>query len=873
MKRIISIFLTAALLLSLFSFPVYSADEGWQGLLDVLNVTGDSGESTFVTRGEFLSVLLKTLNTDYSGHSENPVFADVTVGHKYYGQIMFAVKSGIVNGSTDGRFYPDDYIKPEHAAIMIIRAMGYGERYADSGYFDTMNYLGLFKDTDMSYGFVDRNSMKQIMINILMAPYPTESYDISNIFKYGEERTFLEVRWGLHYGTGIADATETRSLTGFASKSGYVSIGGESYISAEQITERYFGMKVRYFYSEDSGEKTLKYAYPLDNTVDEHLGDEFSSFNGKQLVFFDENGKTRTYEADGKTSLIRNNKNMRTADFKSKVGNDTEKFIIIDNDSDGIADVIEAYTYTVYVPKLVDIENEIIVGENKNLSFGRYKKCVVYDSDGNKMDIESVKKNTHYLVYDPEDYGYSITITESEITAEGTVASLNSSDSSVVLTTGDEYRLSPSAAVKFSEIKMGFTYSFYFDGNRKIIDISQTSGDSVQAVYFIAAEEKTGIKSVNAKVLRENGTIEFVSVASKVDFRDSNGTQSQVSSSEAFGKMKSAGEFVPQIAFVKFNNSGEITKITLPCSDYSKDYHLQDYSKMTSNKDAMRRWMSAQYSFENQIQLKASTKVFVVPYHELDQQDDEYYSVASVSMFNNDTTYKINEFDGPINGRYTSIPIVAEPEEFAADYFVLECPAKTKFTSGSTNYGLVTEIKDCYDVDTDTEFKRISILSVSSGTVSNYDFSFDDGVCDRNGVPIGRGDIIKITSSGGLLKKNNALVFYDFDEDEYKFITSYDVGSGASNEIGWRFYADLRLTEGVVEEIRGNIAKCTNMRDKRTTTYTEYVSLNQASIVEFNTSKVDYEIKSISYLKPGDRYVAMMRNGLFKYVIFYGNGG
>ena len=164
-------------------------------------------------------------------------------------------------------------------------------------------------------------------------------------------------------------------------------------------------------------------------------------------------------------------------------------------------------------------------------------------------------------------------------------------------------------------------------------------------------------------------------------------------------------------------------------------------------------------------------------------------------------------------------------------------------------------------------------MSVSSGTVSNYDFSFDDGVCDRNGVPIGRGDIIKITSSGGLLKKNNALVFYDFDEDEYKFITSYDVGSGASNEIGWRFYADLRLTEGVVEEIRGNIAKCTNMRDKRTTTYTEYVSLNQASIVEFNTSKVDYEIKSISYLKPGDRYVAMMRNGLFKYVIFYGNGG
>lgn len=873
MKRIISIFISIFILLSTFSFPVYSKDEGWQGLLEVLNVTDDSGESAFVTRGEFLSAILKTLNMDYVGKSDNPIFADVTVGHKYFGQIMYAAKAGIIKGSTDGKFYPDDYISSNEAGIMLIRAMGYEEQYKANGYFDTVGYLKLFNGVNLSYDYVLRNEMKQILINSLLAPYPQKVYDSASFFKYGGEKTFLEVKWGLYYDTGVADSTEIHSLSGFPTKKGYVTVGGEQYKSSEQITEEYFGMKVRFFYTDDSGEKTIRYAYPIDNTIEEHIGSEFSSFNGKQFDFYDEGGRRSTYKIDAKTSLIWNNKNMNTADFKSKAGKSAERFVLIDNNNDSVIDVVMSYTYTVYIPKVIDTDNETIVDENNNLEYGKYSNCVVYDAGGNKISIDTMKKDTHYLVYDPEDINYTIVIEECEVSADGVVSSIDNEDRLVILENGDEYDLSLNAVILIDEIKMGYKYKFYFDKNWDIIDILQTENDSVEAVYMIKGEKKEGLgKGSIIKLMRENGTIEVVPLASKIDFRDSNGIRSRVNTADALAKLSNAGKFLPQIAFVRFNSDGEIIKIILPCDDLTKEYHIQDYTKNTTNRGAARRWMQAQYSFENQIQLKANTKVFVVPFHKLENQDDEYYTVSSVSLFTNDKAYVLNEFDGPIDGRYTSTPIILEPGEFAADYFVLECPEKTSFTSGATVFGLVTELVDCYDVETEKEYKKLTMLEVYSGSVKEYEFQIDSSVLtDRDGVPIERGDIIKIVSSGGFLRESDALVFYDLSEDEYKFVTSFDVGSGASNEIGYRYYA-TRVTEGVVSDIKGDIAKCTNMRESRTSLITEYVSTQYAKIVEFNTTKNSYEVKSSSYLKPGDTYVAIMNAGVFNYIIFYGTG-
>lgn len=873
MKRIISILLSIFILLPTFSFPVYSKDEGWQGILDVLSVSDESEKSAFVTRGEFLSALLKTLNMDYEGYSENPVFADVTVGHKYFGQIMYAAKAGIVMGSSDGKFYPDDYITPNEAGIMSIRAMGYNEQYKANGYFDTISYINLFDDVDLLYEYINRNDMKTILINILLAPYPEKVYDSASFFKYGGTKSFLEVKWGLYYDTGIADATELHSLTGFPTKAGYVSVDGEQYKSPEQITEQYFGMKIRFFYTDDSGEKIIRYAYPVDNTSYEHSGREFSSFNGKQFVFYDENGKSSTYNIDAKTSLIWNNRNMNTSDFKQKADKSAEKFIIIDNNNDNVSDVVIAYTYTVYIPKVTDSLNEVIVDENNNLELGKYKNYICYDAGGNEINIDSIKKDVHYLVYDPGDYDCIIIVSECEVSADGTVSSTDETQKIVMLENGDEYYLSKNARVSIDEIKMGYTYKFYFDKNWEIIDVSQTENDSVESVYMIKGEKSGGLgKGSIIKLLRENGNIEVVPLASRIDFRDSNGNQSRVNTTDALAKLSSSGKFLPQIAFVRFNSKGEIIKIILPCNDVTKEYHIQDYTKNTTYKGAARRWMQAQYSFENQIQLKASTKVFVVPYHELDEQEDEYYTVSSVSMFTNDKAYVLNEFEGPIDGRYTSVPVIAEAGEFAADYFVLECPENTKFTSGSTVFGLVTEISDCYDKESEEEYKKLTMLEVYSGSVIEYDFKPDKSILsDRDGVPIERGDIIKIVSSGGFLKENNALVFYDLSEDEYKFVTSFDVGSGASNEIGYRYYA-TRVTEGVVSDIKGDIAKCTNMRENRTNLITEYVSTQYAKIVEFNTKKNSYEVKSASYLKPGDSYVAVMNAGLFMYIIFYKDG-
>ena len=63
--------------------------------------------------------------------------------------------------------------------------------------------------------------------------------------------------------------------------------------------------------------------------------------------------------------------------------------------------------------------------------------------------------------------------------------------------------------------------------------------------------------------------------------------------------------------FVRRGANGELKRVIQVTDDTDKPYHKQDFEQMTSNN--ARRWLSARFSLENQIQLKGNTKIFIVP--------------------------------------------------------------------------------------------------------------------------------------------------------------------------------------------------------------------------------------------------------------------
>lgn len=89
-----------------------------------------------VTRGQFASYLVRALGMEDEAQKLQQAgfsggFTDVAAGHVFAGDIRIAQETGIIKGFLDGSFRPENPIRRNEMAAMIVRALG--AKYAGSG--------------------------------------------------------------------------------------------------------------------------------------------------------------------------------------------------------------------------------------------------------------------------------------------------------------------------------------------------------------------------------------------------------------------------------------------------------------------------------------------------------------------------------------------------------------------------------------------------------------------------------------------------------------------------------------------------------------------------------------------------------------------
>ena len=77
---------------------------------------------TTITRAEFATMLVKALGLNTAGTTGQ--FTDVTADDWYYGSVNAAVYAGLVSGTGDHLFAPNDAITREQMAVMVAHALG-----------------------------------------------------------------------------------------------------------------------------------------------------------------------------------------------------------------------------------------------------------------------------------------------------------------------------------------------------------------------------------------------------------------------------------------------------------------------------------------------------------------------------------------------------------------------------------------------------------------------------------------------------------------------------------------------------------------------------------------------------------------------------
>ena len=103
-KRLLAVFLTLLLSFSLTTAVFADEDDSWYDWND-----GQTNEETA------------------DEETPLPVFPDVVSGIWYYDDVMTLYEAGVIDGYTDGYFYPESTVTTGQALKMILLAAGYGE--------------------------------------------------------------------------------------------------------------------------------------------------------------------------------------------------------------------------------------------------------------------------------------------------------------------------------------------------------------------------------------------------------------------------------------------------------------------------------------------------------------------------------------------------------------------------------------------------------------------------------------------------------------------------------------------------------------------------------------------------------------------------
>ena len=149
MKRLTSIFLVLAMLLTLAPMNIFAVDTEKTAFSDMketdyyaqaataleqLDILAGYPDGTFgaeksITRAEMAAIVCRMIDkeTDAEKAKGETIFDDVSSDHWASGYINIASKEGIINGDGNGKFRPEDDVKHEEAIKMVVCALGYGD--------------------------------------------------------------------------------------------------------------------------------------------------------------------------------------------------------------------------------------------------------------------------------------------------------------------------------------------------------------------------------------------------------------------------------------------------------------------------------------------------------------------------------------------------------------------------------------------------------------------------------------------------------------------------------------------------------------------------------------------------------------------------
>ncbi|NYB74674.1 S-layer homology domain-containing protein [Sedimentibacter hydroxybenzoicus DSM 7310] len=183
MKKILSLILAMAMILSSFSFafalPSDVEDTEYENAvarLAALDIIVGYEDGTFrpgnsITRAEFAAIAIRMLGMEdiANGSVANTKFPDVRVTHWASGYINLASARGIIVGYSDGTFKPEEQVTYSEAVTMLVRLLGYepalNSNEWPSNYLTKASEIGLTLGIKFNYNDPAKRGVVSTLVN------------------------------------------------------------------------------------------------------------------------------------------------------------------------------------------------------------------------------------------------------------------------------------------------------------------------------------------------------------------------------------------------------------------------------------------------------------------------------------------------------------------------------------------------------------------------------------------------------------------------------------------------------------------------------------------------------------------------------------
>ncbi len=544
-------------------------------VLNSLSIINGYSDKTFrpgetLTRAEFAAIAVRTMGEKSFINKQGDVkFSDVGQKHWAYGEINLASERGYFTGYGDGTFGPEDTVTFEQAVKVVVSMLGYGGISEaaggyPSGYLATALQKRILQGISSSGGKpILRGETALLIYNALDKEMllPKSIGTISSRYE-SDGATILSEKLGIEKTAGIVTANSLTELKGgIPAPKGHITVNGKDYDANKTDAESYIGYNVVLYAENDEDTKKILLIYPdQNNTVSRVSAEDIDLSTNTSRFAYWENDRLYTLPVSSETTMIYNSKSNYLFEKDDMIPASGE-VLLLDNNRDGVIDVLLVNEYVHYIIKKIDSVNSVVYDEygkepidlNPDVGTITYKIL----RSGREIPVRNLVEGQVLSVIRSIDRLYiEINVVASPV--RGSIAAIEGEGEYQI---GENVYKTSTGMPADMGYKVGDNGIFYLDIEGRIIKAELSDESLGLYAYLINAGIEEGLSGeLNFKLFTNRGKMEIISASKRIRL---NGNYADYN--EVLAHFRRGGDNTKEgVVMIRTDSEGKISEISDP---------------------------------------------------------------------------------------------------------------------------------------------------------------------------------------------------------------------------------------------------------------------------------------------------------------------